>query len=276
MIVEHEGNKRVSPQPSQIKQMLIEVEDEADIGSRSQQQDACMVSDPKLYSERGILAVLSDGMGGMKNGERFSAIAVKEMVRSFSEEEPMDDICAELLRAYASARTKALASCDEDEPEGGATVVAVLVRKNMCAFLSVGDSRIYLLRGGGLIQLNREQTLGCRLDEAAKLGYIPQEEARENLRRAALTNHLCEQELKPIDRCDKPFALRPGDKIALMSDGVFGTLSEAEIARCLMHNGPQGAIDVIDEIRIRKKNRQDNASALVMAFKEKRKPEQSR
>lgn len=261
--IDYEGNKRIP------LKLHIEEDDGSDIGSRSQQQDAYMVSDERLYKERGLLAVLSDGMGGMRNGERFSRIAVEEMVRSFSEEQPVDDICAELLRAYASARAKAMASCEEDEPEGGATVVAVLIRNNMCAFLSVGDSRIYLLRGGGLIQLNREQTLGRRLDEAAKLGYIPQEEAQSNLRRAALTNHLCEPEQKPLDRCGKPFALRSGDKLALMSDGVFGTLNEGDIARYLMHEGTLGASEIIDEIRFRKKNRQDNASVLVLAFSEK-------
>lgn len=266
MIVEHGGNKRVFPRPRRERQLHIQVMGNSDIGSRNKQQDAYLVSDPLLYRERGILAVLSDGMGGMRNGERFSAIAVEEMVDCFNEREPMEDICTELLRAYATARQRAIASCEEDEPEGGATVAAVLVRKNKCAFLSVGDSRIYLLRGGALIQLNREQTLGRSLDEAASLGYIPWEEARENLRRASLTNHLCEQEVKLSDRCDIPFALRPGDKIALMSDGVFGTLSEDEIARCLKLSGAQGADEIIYEIKLRDKEKQDNSSVLVLAF----------
>lgn len=266
MIVEHEGSRKASPRPRRSRQLHILVMGSSDVGRRDSQQDAYLASDAQLYRERGILAVLSDGMGGMRNGEHFSAIAVEEMVRCFSEEEPMQDICSELLRAYGSARERALASCEEDDPEGGATVVAVLVRKNMCAFLSVGDSRIYLLRGGALIQLNREQTLGRTLDEAASLGYIPREEARENLRRASLTNHICQQEARLSDRCGAPFRLRPGDKLALMSDGVFGTLNEDVLTRCLSLSGAQGADEIIREIKLCDKARQDNSSVLVLAF----------
>ena len=269
MFVEFEGNKKSSSNPGpRKKQLRILVMGSSDLGSRNTQQDSYLASDARFYSERGILAVLSDGMGGMRDGDRFSGIAVEEMVRYFSEGTPQEDICTELLGAYASAREKAFASCKGDEPDGGATVVAVLVRKNMCAFLSVGDSRIYLMRGGELIQLNREQTLGAVLDESAALGYIPEEEARENLRRASITNHLCETSVKLCDRSITPFKLRSGDKLALMSDGVFGTLSSEEITRCLRKSGAQGVDDIIDAIRLKDKPRQDNCSVLVLAFED--------
>lgn len=248
------------------KQLRISVLGCADLGSRATQQDAYLASGAELYAERGMLAVLSDGMGGMKNGDLFSNIAVEEMVRCFTEESPMDDIRLELMRAYAAAKKAAIASCGDREPDGGATVVAALVRQNRCAFLSVGDSRIYLLREGELILLNREQTLGVLLDESAALGYIPEEEAKENLRRAALTNHLCDTTQKPSDVCHEPFALHSGDKIALMSDGVFGTIGEEEIARCLRLPGAEGADAIIDAVRLQNKERQDNYSVLVLAF----------
>ena len=235
-----------------------------DIGDRTVQQDAFMISDKSLRKERGLLAVLADGMGGMESGEVFSNLAVNEMQRYFSKCDPEEDICSVLLNAYQAARNEALKIPNSEN--GGSTVTAVLIRGKRCAFLSVGDSRIYLLRGGSLIQLNREHTLGVRLDESAALGYVPAEEALYNLYRASLTNHLCMSSDIPCDRCTEPFLLRKDDKLLLMSDGIFGTLSEEDITRFANMPGTDGADAMIKEIRSRGKKDQDNCSVVILAL----------
>jgi len=231
-------------------------------GSRDVQQDNICVSEG---GERGLLAVLSDGIGGMEDGELFSAIAIREMTDAFESDDPSADLCARLEAAYQRARRAALEFSRTRQVDGGATVVAVLIRNNRCAFLSAGDSKLYLFRRGAPIQLNREQTFGKMLDELAALGRIPREEARNNIYRKAITNNLAEAKEYPCDVCARPFRLQAGDKIALMSDGIFEALDDGEIAGLLPGPANACAQRIIDAVQRRNLPRQDNYSAIVIS-----------
>ena len=249
-----------------MKRLRMTIDGAREMGTRSIQQDDYGVSDPKRYAERGTMAVLSDGIGGLQAGEAFSRLAVEEMLAVHSTDDPGRDPCERLADAYRAAVGRAMALMQSEQLEGGATVAAVLIQGDRCAFLSVGDSRIYLLRGGGLIQLNREQTLGHKLDERAALGLTLREEAQRNRYRSALVNNLCEREAPPWDSCPRPFVLQTGDRLALMSDGVFKTLTEDEIAQALMLDHAGGARALIDAVRACALPRQDNYSAVVIAM----------
>lgn len=238
----------------------------SECGTRSVQQDSIGWSDIRRYDERGLLAVLSDGMGGMKNGEVYSDIAVQQMLACFRESEPGEDLIATLLACYADARRCARARCpDPQEPDGGATVVAVYLRDGRCAFLSVGDSRLYLWRAGALLQLNREQTLGVLLDENVALGYIPKEYARSGLR-DAIENNLCEPEIKRCDMPARPFALARGDKLLLMSDGIPHTLTDREISQALADSEADACEAVEAAVRKKCNPKQDNYTVLEVSI----------
>lgn len=235
-------------------------------GAREVQQDAIAITGAQAASQAGMLAVLSDGIGGMRDGEKFSRIAVDAMQKNFESSGENDDLCARLVLAYQAARTAAREICgDPEDPIGGATVVAAAIRGGCCAFLSVGDSRIYLMRGGGLILLNREQTLGVTLDEYAALGYISDQDAEGNTRRKSLTNHLCEPRDKAPDVCAEPFRLRIGDRLALLSDGVFSALSEDEILKAMQGPVQEISARMIDMVKQKALPKQDNSSVVAIA-----------
>ena len=249
------------------KRLIIHTAMRQDIGKRQRQEDAMIVSPPALSAQKGILAILADGMGGMSNGDVFSGIAVHEMMNAFEEKPYNENMCATLLECYGFAQEKALAAQNSDEEgEGGATVTAVLIRNGKCAFLSVGDSRICLLRGGGLIQLNREHVFGTALDERAALGVITREEAQLHLERKALTNFLGRKTTLLCDICSSPFILLPSDKLLLMSDGVFGTLDDQRIVELAMLPHPQSAEAIIEAVIAEKKPKQDNCSILLISI----------
>lgn len=246
--------------------LSIGINGRSERGKRSIQQDCIGWSDIQEYGERGVLAVLSDGMGGMKNGEVYSDIAVQQMLAHFREHGPDKDMIATVLKCYAHARRCARARCPvPEEPEGGATVVAVYVRDGRCAFLSVGDSRLYLWRANALLQLNREQTLGVLLDENAALGYIPKEYAKSGLR-DTIENNLCEPEVKRCDMPARPFALAKGDRLLLMSDGISHTLTDREIARALAGSKTDFATAIEAAVRDKGNPRQDNYTVLEMCI----------
>lgn len=233
------------------------------VGDRSEQQDACGASPPGLMHTKGLLAVVADGMGGMVNGALYSRIAVEAMQRQFQAAPLMEDAASQLLDAYRVAQEEVLTQ-QKAENEGGSTVVAVLIRKEQCSFLASGDSRIYLLRQGKLLQLNREQTLGVLLDERAALHVISQEEAENNIRRKALYNHLGLTPPKAPDRNLTPLRLLSGDRLALMTDGVFGTLEPPELHRWLCAPLGKAADLTIGAVMEKHKPRQDNCTVLTI------------
>lgn len=117
---------------------------------------------------------------------------------------------------YAAIHKAALGlRLSPQDSDGGATVVMVLIRDGKASFLSVGDSRIVLLRGGGLIQLNREQILGPMLDERAALGIISEAVASGNRYRSSLLNHTNMDPPAPLRHVRDAVYPGSGDQIAL-------------------------------------------------------------
>ena len=242
------------------------------MGKRENQEDNAGIywtlQDPD-EAAKGMMVVVADGMGGMERGEVYSALAKENMLGYFRDHDKTNDMCRELQNAYGAAREAAVKAREQaEESDGGSTVVAAIIRDNRFAFLSVGDSRICLLRGNGLIQLNREHTLGVVLDERAAFGFIPQEMADLNTRRKTLTNHLNIENPQPCDLSSQPIDLVPGDKLILMSDGVFGTIDDDELTKILLRPTTKYADEVLAAVkRVGKKN-QDNSTIAVISVYE--------
>jgi len=235
------------------------------LGARSEQQDACRISPAEVYAAKGCLAVLADGMGGMEHGSAFGQAAVDAMLESFMASQTDESAADTLLSAYLTAREKTIAMRDKGL-DGGSTVVAVLVRDGGCSFLSVGDSRIYLLRGGALLQLNREHTLGVMLDEGAAFGLVSEEEARNNTRRAALFNHIAQDPPRLVDRNLTPFRLMADDRLLLLSDGIFRSVDD-ELLGALAGGPPERAVDdILQAVADRNDPRQDNYSIIMVCY----------
>ena len=248
-----------------MKQFKLHVSTADDVGKREDQQDALACSHPADYREKGLLAVLADGMGGMEDGAKFSGIAVNEMLKFFEKNPPAEDIVENLHISFHRARETAREALrQKDMPEGGATVVALMIKKNKCAFLSVGDSCIYLMRGGALIRLNRVQNLAVVLDICEAMGYMSTEESKGNIYRKSITNHLCDGRGALCDRNLEPFRICPEDKLILMSDGISEMLSEDEICACITKEDADPAEEMIQAVKAKDHPRQDNMSAIVI------------
>ena len=242
----------------------------SDIGSRSLQQDSISYSSPDLYSDLGLLAVLCDGLGGMQKGERYSAAGVRGMMEAFETVSPQSSWNQRLYRCFEHARSCALAEADDPgQPNGGTTLVAVLIHHRKMAFVSSGDSRLYLYRKGGLIQLNREHVVGGRLDESAAFGYISFEDARNNKLRSSMLSNLCDFSRCDCDMGDMPIRLQAGDRILLLSDGVFSTLTESEIAKCVCGSASRAVQELRNAVSGRHLINQDNNSAIIITVDRK-------
>ncbi len=235
------------------------------LGDRPQQQDCFAFSDwldAHLREQRGILLTMADGMGGLDHGDEVSSLLVTELQRAFLNR-PVDaapDAWLLELLGQANRRVNRLL---RDKTPGGSTLIMALVLGDQLFHLSVGDSRLYLSRGKGLVLLNREQSYGVKLDLMLVKGILPASELASHPQRRALTSYVGMGDLEGVDRNTIPLQLQDGDQLLLLSDGVFGTLSEEEICACLTED-PERSVRALEQSVLAKhRHRQDNYTALI-------------
>lgn len=234
------------------------------IGKRETQQDSLGVTE----MPDGIFAVVADGMGGLLDGDKVSQTVVMTMLQEISEQGRTGQE-ARLFEAVSLANDVVNQMLGMSAQYiSGSTVVAAFAREGRFEWVSVGDSRVCLYRGGRLIQLNREHNYESELLWQAVNGETSFEEAQENPQRKSLTSFIGMGKLKYIDGSIKPIEATEGDLLLLMSDGVFNTLSEDEICEVLReYSEPQQAAQEIEErILAYDRPKQDNFTAVILKY----------
>ena len=232
-------------------------------GRRESQQDCFAVSPGELTDELGLLVVVADGMGGLSDGDKISQAAVSAMLDGFCSVrgEPRL-VLLELVRKANQAVNRVLGP--DKLSKSGSTLAAALIKDGVVHWLSIGDSRIALLRGGELYQLNREHIYENELLLGAVNGTETFDSAMSHPRRAGLTSYLGMGRLKYIDMPARPLPLREGDKLILMSDGVYNALSDAELKAALTQGAQQAAKAIEDAIEAKGYTTQDNFTAVIV------------
>ena len=234
-------------------------------GARESQQDCFAVLPEELWPEHGLLAVVADGMGGLADGDRVSQCAVSAFFDCFCnvQGEPQL-VLLELLRRANNAVNALLGPGGASR--SGSTLVAALVRDGCLSFVSVGDSRIALLRDGALYTLDREHVYRNELLCAAVNGERSFESALSHPRAGGLTSYLGMGRLKYVDFPAAPIALMPGDRVVLMSDGVYNALGVSELADALLLPPEQAAEEIRRAVSAKGYSTQDNYTAVVIGL----------
>ena len=246
-------------------------------GNRKYQQDAVYVSEGKKIAankETRLLAAVCDGMGGMAAGERASTTAIKMLTDGFKkiEKEPNINIPM-FFRSGIRAIDSVINSFPKENGKGsGTTMVAVITECNRLYWASVGDSRIYLLRGDEIKLVTRDHNYYLRLQQMVEQGQISAEQAENEKQKEALISFLGIGNVTLMDVIDKPFEMRSGDMVVLCSDGVTKTLSKEKIKRILTNESVeiQQKAKILVEAAIRENTRsQDNTSVVILQYIEK-------
>jgi protein phosphatase len=125
-----------------------------------------------------LFAVLADGIGGHRGGEVAAELAVNHIMQSVARcdgkfsRNIIEDAVSEASDAIASH------SATNDELKGmGATCAIVWIIGDKLHTAYVGDSRIYLLRGGRIQQLTTDHSW---VQEAIEKGVLTPELARDH------------------------------------------------------------------------------------------------
>lgn len=244
------------------------------IGRRDSQQDSFGMSRDGQGLDtggNGILAIVADGMGGMENGGQISALVTMTMLEHFDRQSggiPGEQRLLELLNRANEQVNRMIAG--SGGKRGGSTVIAALIQGANLYWLTVGDSHLYLYRKEALLQMNQDHIYAVELDEKAARGEISQHAAAKDSQRKALTSYIGMGKISKMDRNIRPMRLKDGDRLLLMSDGVFGTLSDEEILAAMRLPVTESG-EAIDQM-IQEKNRrnQDNYTALILEYVQER------
>ena len=212
-----------------------------------------------VLARKGHLYVVADGMGGHRAGEIASRMAV-DLIRRTYYEDPDPDVAASLQRAVTVANAEIYRQAQEPaHARMGATVVAAVARGGELVVANVGDSRAYLLRGRRLRRLTADHTW---VAEQVAAGILTAEEAAHHDMRHVVTRSLGGQPAVEADVYRYLFL--PGDRLLLCTDGLWETVSEADIVRFLRSGEPQVAAGALVNWAVAAGST-DDATALVVA-----------
>ncbi len=200
----------------------------SDIGTRTCQEDSMLVTE----REGSILAAVCDGMGGLGGGDIASRTAVDLLFDLFMEEDITDPAAffedsVDLL----DAPVYFLEDEQKNRLKSGTTIVSVLLQENRLHWLSVGDSRIYVLRAGDMVQVTRDHTYGEQLLDRLAQNRITQEQFDgEAKKHASLTSFLGIGGIRQMDTPGIPLELQPDDVVLLTSDGLYHSVDMKNMA----------------------------------------------
>ena len=168
--------------------------------------------------------IVADGVGGHGRGELASSASVRAALDRFrSGAEPSAEAVSEVIRhAQAGVRQ----AQEEASYANMRTTIALLLADGRSRIWGhVGDTRIYSLRDGRIIERTLDHSVPQMLVEA---GRITEREIRSHPERNKILRALGEN-ADPEVEIGAPAELRPGDAYLLCTDGWWEYLSDTEI-----------------------------------------------
>lgn len=179
------------------------------------------------------LIIVCDGMGGHEGGRLASNAAVNRFILQYKSAPKNYEIIPflEECTALANADVLNLKTASGEKLNAGSTLVAVMLDSSRNLYWnSVGDSRLYLFRDGDFAQITQDHNYTTVLLEKLNAGMIDREEFNsENLKGEALISFLGISGSPLVDYNNLPLPLLPGDRLVIMSDGLYKVLPDADI-----------------------------------------------
>ena len=184
------------------------------------------------------LFAVCDGMGGLTGGEVASELAVRTLLAPHPEPSPdapsQPKEVALFNLVLAANRAVHQAGLNNPPLRGmGTTLVAAVVDEDRLLIANVGDSRAYLIRGGGCAQLTRDHSF---LEEQIRAGAITAKEAQGSAAASIITRAVGVQDSVEPDLYS--LALEDDDLILLTSDGLTRYVTPQELAATIRPHRP--------------------------------------
>lgn len=214
------------------------------------------------YTRESGLFVLADGMGGHPEGEVAAQLALQTISALYQRKARpiVEDTTEFLASALTTAHHQIIRYASEkgmlDTPR--TTLVACILQGSGATWVHCGDSRLYVVRDGALLTRTRDHSYL----EQQNAGVIKLERVNRNILFTCLGSPS-----KPVFDIVGPVVLQQGDKLLLCSDGLWGSLSDAEIVRHLAGKNVSEAVpDLVESALKAGGEHGDNVTALAMEW----------
>jgi serine/threonine-protein phosphatase Stp1 len=207
------------------------------------------------------LWVVADGMGGHENGRWASSSVVASLAGVALQGELAGDT-DRIAGAIHAANEAIFATAEAAGKRMGSTVVALHICGQRFQCYWAGDSRIYLLRAGQLVQLTRDHT---QVEEMVERGMLTRADAWRHPMSHVLSRAIgVEPDLRLDALAD---TVEPRDIFLLCSDGLTGLVSDAEITERLAGFSPQTACNRLLEL-VLSRGGSDNVTLVAVLCEE--------
>ena len=215
------------------------------------------------YTRQSGLFLLADGMGGHPQGEVAAQLALQAMTSLYQKRARplLGGVTDFLSDAVLAAHHQILRHAGErgmlDTPR--TTIVAAVVQGGTATWAHCGDSRLYIVRDGVLLTRTRDHS------------YLEQGQDHSLTRPEGVSRHVLFTCLgspsRPLYDVTGPVKLKQGDKLLLCSDGLWGSLEEADIVRHLSAAPVSQSVPELVEVALRKGGvHGDNVTAMAIEW----------
>lgn len=198
-------------------------------------------------------------MGGYEGGDVASQLIVNELCKVH---EPMDidGFAGEIKACLQSANQKLrqLSRSQYGNNTIGSTVAVLASFGQQCAFLWVGDSRIYRLRHGQLKQVTRDHSV---IEDYIENGMLTPEQATASSMSNVLTRAVGIGDTLEVD-CSFD-NMRDGDIYLLCSDGLYREVTDEQIIQAMSLKSSEEATNQLLHLAL-EHDAKDNITALVV------------
>ena len=234
------------------------------IGTREEQQDCAFYS----AKENSVIAMVCDGMGGLDGGALASKITIEKLNELYENKNP-DEALPEFFLKSVDILDEIifrLKNQDGEKLDAGTTLVAAAIEGDNLYWLSVGDSRLYILRGSEFVQVTRDHNYFLKLNQMIKEKEINEKQYEsESARGDALISFIGVGGIEVMDINNTAFKLLHGDIILLSSDGLYKALEDEEIAHILqMPNIEESMENLIATSSEKAQRVQDNTTCIII------------
>jgi protein phosphatase len=218
-------------------------------------------TDQDALTRKGVLAVVADGMGGHEAGEVASRLAVETVGKNYYEGHPNPLTALRIAFQKANAEIMVRAR-EEAKLQGmGTTCTALAILSGGQAFIGhVGDSRIYLIRGGNLYHLTEDDS---QVMDMVRRGMLSLEEARRHEDRNVLLRALGRKSVS-VAAWEKSMPVNAGDQFILCTDGLHDLVNDDEILSTATERSPEQACQGLVELA-RSRGGYDNITVAILA-----------
>ena len=205
------------------------------------------------------LWVVADGMGGHDCGDYASRLIVDllaEIPPPSSAGSLLSEARQRVERANAMLRAKAA-----ERGHGSiiaSTVVVLMVYGEHFACLWAGDSRLYRLRGGEMLQVTHDHS---HVQELVDIGVLSETEADSHPQSNVVTRAVGADDVLELDK--KHDRLQADDIFLLCSDGLTGVVPDESIADVLRREDIDTAVQILVDTALERGSR-DNITVVAV------------